>query len=68
MYRERVLLPHGFVLEILFAGEKRWRLCLRKGKRRLVDYSSDLPYDFKSVEQLRYDFEKDAEIALHQGR
>ena len=68
MYRETVLLPHGLVLRIAFAGEKRWTLSLAKGRKRLVEYSSETAYDFKSVEQLRYDFERDVESALHQGR
>ena len=68
MYRERVLLPHGLVLHIRLAGEKRWRLSLTRGRELLVEYSSETPYHFKSVEQLRYDFERDVEIALHQSR
>jgi hypothetical protein len=68
MYRERVLLGHGFILEVRFAGEARWKLSLRKGRQLLLEYGSETPYDFKSVEQLRYDFERDVENAQRQGR
>jgi len=39
-----------------------------KGGKLLVEYASGIPYDFKSVEQLRYDFERDVENAQRQGR
>ena len=68
MYREQLLLPHDCVLEIELAGKDRWKLLLKKGKKLLVEYRSDGPYDFKSVEQLRYDFERDVENAQRQGR
>ena len=68
MYREQVLLAHGLVLELLLAGPKQWRLALRKGRKVLVEYSSDTPYDFKSVERLRYDFERDVENAQRSRR
>ena len=68
MYREQVLLHHGFIVEILLAGERQWSLCLKKGGRVLVRYGSEGRYDFKSVEQLRYDFERDVENAQRQGR
>ena len=68
MYRERVLLHRGLILELLFSGEEKWKLSLRKGKKLLVEYSSESPYDFKSVEQLRYEFERDVENAERPGR
>ena len=68
MYREQVLLLPGFILEIMCSGKDRWKLSLRKGKKLLVEYSNASGYEFKSVEQLRYDFEKDVESALHKGR
>jgi hypothetical protein len=39
----------------------------RKGKTLLVEYSKRAAYEFKSVEKLRYDFQRDAEDALRQG-
>ena len=68
MYREQVVLHHGFILELLVFGQEKWRLSLRKGKKVLVEYSSEHAHDFKSVEQLRYDFERDVENAERQGR
>ena len=68
MHRELVLLTDGLVLELLLAGPKRWRLALRKGGKVLVEYSGDTPYDFKSVERLRYDFERDVENAQRSRR
>jgi len=68
MYRERLVLGHGIILEIVFSGEARWQLSLKKGGKLLVEYASGIPYDFKSVEQLRYDFERDVENAQRQGR
>ena len=61
------MLPDGSVIELEFLNEKSYRLaCLRAG-RPLVEYRSGGAYEFKSVEQLRYDFERDAEDALRQG-
>ena len=61
------MLLHGFILEIMFSGEERWRLSLRKGKKLLVEYSNASGYEFKSVEILRYDFARDVENAIRQG-
>lgn len=63
---ERVALPGG-LLEIEFASPGRYRL--RYGD--LVEYADGarrvqgrrLAYAFRSVEQLRYDFERDVEAA-----
>jgi len=67
MFRERLLLPEGFVLEARISGGGEFVLSLRKGKTRLVEYRSGGRYAFSSVEKLRYDFERDAENALRQG-
>ena len=37
------------------------------GKTRLIEYSNASGYAFKSVEKLRYDFQRDAEDALRQA-
>jgi hypothetical protein len=62
MLRETVLLE-GVLLVVEFTSESSY--CLRYGE--LVEYSErgrrlrgrSLPYEFRSVEQLRYDFEQD---------
>jgi hypothetical protein len=62
MFYEKVLLPGG-VLEIELRDDMTY--LLRYGN--LIEYSTGrrrvrgrtLPYDFRSVEQLRYDFEQD---------
>lgn len=68
MYEERVLLGNGFQLCVAFVSEKRWSLVLRRGGKALVEYASSKSYDFKSVEKLRYDFERDAEGAKRKDR
>ena len=67
MFTERLLLPDGFVLEARISGDRDFVLSLRKGKTLLVEYRNASRYEFKSVEQLRYDFERDVENALRQG-
>jgi hypothetical protein len=67
MFAERLLLPDGFVLEARIAGDRDFVLALRKGKTLLVEYNSTRAYEFKSVEKLRYDFERDVEDALRRG-
>ena len=67
MFEERLLLPKGFVLEARISGARDFYLSLRKGKTVLVEYSNAGGYEFKSVEKLRYDFQRDAEDALRQG-
>jgi len=66
MFRETVVL--GNVLLIVELGEDlEYRLCYGD----LVEYSNrgrrvrgrNLPYEFRSVEQLRYDFEEDVRRA-----
>jgi hypothetical protein len=65
MLRETVLCD-GRVLEVELDARLNYRLrCgdveYANGRRRVRGRST--PYEFRSVEQLRYDFEKDAEIA-----
>lgn len=67
MFEERLLLPDGFVLEARILDGMEFALSLRKGKTILVEYSNASGYEFKSVEKLRYDFERDVEDALPQG-
>jgi len=63
---ERVILPNG-EYELFFENPSHF--FLRYGD--LVEYRNGMkkirgrkiPYEFRSVEQLRYDFERDAEAA-----
>lgn len=76
LYRERVLLAGGAAVEAAVEEGRRYRLCLRREGAPLVEYWSNgavcrkrvggriSAYEFRSVEQLRYDFERDAEDAL----
>ena len=67
MFEERLLLPEVFVVETRIFNDQGFVLSLRKGKTLLVEYSNASGYGFKSVEKLRYDFQRDAEDALRQG-
>jgi hypothetical protein len=67
MFEERLLLPDGYILEARILDGMEFVLSLRKGKTTLVEYSKASGYEFKSVEKLRYDFERDVEDALRQG-
>jgi len=67
MFAERLVSPDGFVLEARILDGMDFVLSLKRGKAVLVEYSSASDYEFKSVEKLRYDFERDAENALRQG-
>ena len=67
MFAERLVLPDEFVLEARILDGMDFVLSLKRGKTVLVEYSSASDYEFKSVEKLRYDFERDAENALRQG-
>ena len=67
MFEERLLLPDGYVLEARIFASQDFVLSLRKGKTLLVEYRSGGRYAFKSVEKLRYDFERDVENALRRG-
>ena len=66
MFEERLLLPDGFILEARIADDQSYVLSLSKGKTLLVEYRNSSGYAFKSVEKLRYDFQRDAEDALRQ--
>ena len=57
LLREKVVLPDG-ILEIELHDDLRYRLVWRG-----VVYDSKRKYDFRSVEQLRYDFERDVQKA-----
>ena len=79
MFEEQVVLRNGSVMEIFFRAGKQCRLSCKIGKKLLIEYRGDgaqyrktvhgreSAYTFKSVEQLRYDFERDAEDAQRQG-
>ena len=76
-YREILRLSEGSTLIARVAPDRDYRLGLyRRGAplvefwgegkthwRRVADRAS--VYEFRSIEQLRYDFERDAEDALH---
>ena len=57
LLRERVVLDGG-ILEIELHDDLRYRLSWRG-----VVYDDKRKYHFRSVEQLRYDFERDVEKA-----
>jgi hypothetical protein len=75
-YRETVRLADGSTLIARVAADRGYRLGLYVGGALLVEFWSDgaahrrrvgdrtLTYEFRSIEQLRYDFERDAEDAL----
>jgi len=65
LLHEKVLMSDGALLEIELDADLGY--VLRYGE--LVEYANhrrrvrgrELPYEFRSVEQLRYDFERDVE-------
>ena len=67
MFQERVVLADGVMLELVFRSPSKYRLACMKGRRLLVEYGGTSAYQFKSVEKLRYDFQRDVEKALRQG-
>jgi len=67
MFEEQLLLAGGVRFELKFRSAGDYRLACLKDGRVLVEYSQASRYQFKSVEKLRYDFERDAEDALRQG-
>ena len=79
MYEERAVLDGGRLLEMRLSRDLNYVLRLRQGRKILIEYCNtesghrrrargrDTVYEFKSVEQLRYDFERDAEDAQPQG-
>jgi len=64
MFEERLLLPGDCVLETRIDDERNFVLAYKKGKTLLVEYSNASRYQFKSVEKLRYDFERAVADAL----
>jgi len=79
MFEEHVLLANGESVVLQLAGNGFFFLGVRKKGKFLVEYKGDESggtrtihgrrsrYEFKSVEKLRYDFERDAENAQPQG-
>lgn len=75
MYVEHLVLDGGRLLEMRCSRQQQYVLRLRQGRKVLLEYCGsgtahlrrvrgrETPYEFKSVEQLRYDFERDAEGA-----
>jgi hypothetical protein len=71
MFAECVLLPDGRRAEITVRAKGAYRLACWRHGRLLLEYAGDGPqhrrraqgretaYRFRSVEQLRYDFERD---------
>ncbi len=62
-----MVLADGVLLELLFNSQASYRLACIKDGRLLAEYSSASRYEFKSVEKLRYDFERAVEDALRAG-
>ena len=58
LLREKVVLADGGTLEIELHDDRRYRLAWRG-----VVYTDQRKYEFRSVEQLRYDFERDVQKA-----
>jgi hypothetical protein len=79
MLDERVVLLEGLRIEICLEARDRYSLALLAKGELLVQYAGggarhrrrvrgrESAYQFRSVEQLRYDFERDAEDAQRQG-
>ena len=67
MYEERFVAAPGVMLELAFRSRDDYRLACRKGRRVLVEFSSARRTAVRSVEQLRYDFEKAVDDALRPG-
>ena len=75
-YRETLRLSDGSTLVARVAPDRSYRLSLYRGGAMLVEFWSESTahwrrvadrvsaYQFRSIEQLRYDFERDAEDAL----
>ena len=67
MFEERLVMADGVWYELVFHSPSNFRLACVRGRQLLVEYKSASGYEFKSVENLRYDFQRDAEDALRQG-
>ena len=75
-YRELVRLTEGVTVEAMVAPDRNYRLALLRQGTPFVEFWNDgaghrrrvgertSAYEFRSIEQLRYDFERDAEDAL----
>jgi hypothetical protein len=71
LYRETHQLRDGSLVEIALDAPGRYRLRFGRPGRWLVSYEDGRrsldgrcePYEFRSVEQMRYDFEKDVQDA-----
>ena len=71
MFEQRLILPDGRRVELRIDPGGRYRLACRLGARVLVAFTGEggahrrevrgrrAAYEFRSVEQLRYDFERD---------
>jgi len=74
-WEERHLRADGQVIEAAVDSQARYRLRFGRPGAWLVSYEDGRrmlkgrrqPYAFRSVEQLRYDFEKDVEDAQRQA-
>ena len=79
MFEECIVLENGFFMRICFFHGEQYRLSFFGSGKLLVEYKGSsgrhgralrgrsAAYEFKSVEKLRYDFERDAEDALRPG-
>ena len=75
-FQETLRLPHGLALFARVGPGRDYRLGLYRGGTPLVEFWSEgavhrrragdrvSGYEFRSIEQLRYDFERDAKDAL----
>ena len=75
-YLENVQRADGVSVEARIAPDRSYRLALVRRGQLLVEFCSEgaihrrrvgdrtTTYEFRSIEQLRYDFERDAEDAL----
>ncbi len=71
MLVERFVLGSGTLLECEVGGAERFRLAFSRGGEVLVEYRPGsrrfrgrrTDYAFRSIEQLRYDFERDVRDA-----
>jgi hypothetical protein len=67
MLQERLVLPDGCMLEARVDDDRSFLLAFSKDGAVLVELSNASRYEFKSVEKLRYDFERAVEDALRAG-
>lgn len=68
MFEELLVLHDGVRFELRFRSPADYRLACLKDGRILVEYRGGARgYEFRSVEKLRYDFQREAEEALRRG-